>query len=162
MLTELNLAGAAWVAAWAERLQTGALLLIDYGYPHRVLLPSRSNRHPCWLCWLRQATPRRPLALAGLNDITAFVDFAAVAEAGFDAGLDVQGYKPRRRHYLLNCGVLDCLARRGPQESAGCIRAARGAAPDRAAGDGGAVQGAGAVARPGALGFARGDRLHAL
>ncbi|NTV11990.1 MAG: class I SAM-dependent methyltransferase, partial [Zoogloea sp.] len=32
-ISELNLAGRAWIAEWAARLETGALLLVDYGYP---------------------------------------------------------------------------------------------------------------------------------
>ena len=43
----------AWVATWAERLHAGALLLIDYGYPRRYYLPSRSGG--TLLCYYRHA-----------------------------------------------------------------------------------------------------------
>ena len=162
-VTELNLAGAAWVAAWAERLQTGALLLIDYGYPRaEYYLPSRSNG--TLLCYYRHHAHGDPFLWPGLNDITAFVDFTAVAEAGFDAGLDVQGYTTQAQ-FLFNCGVLDCLARRGPQESAGYIRAARAVQRLTAPQEMGELFKVLALSRglegP-LLGFARGDRLHAL
>ena len=162
-VTELNLAGKAWVAAWAERLQAGALLLIDYGYPRaEYYLPSRSGG--TLLCYYRHHAHGDPFLWPGLNDITAFVDFTAVAEAGFDAGLDVQGYTTQAQ-FLFNCGVLDCLARRGPQESAGYIRAARAVQRLTAPQEMGELFKVLALSRglegP-LLGFARGDRLHAL
>ena len=162
-VTELNLAGKAWVAAWAERLQAGALLLIDYGYPRaEYYLPSRSGG--TLLCYYRHHAHGDPFLWPGLNDITAFVDFTAVAEAGFEAGLDVQGYTTQAQ-FLFNCGVLDCLARRGPQESAGYIRAARAVQRLTAPQEMGELFKVLALSRglegP-LLGFARGDRLHAL
>ena len=162
-VTELNLAGKAWVAAWAERLQAGALLLIDYGYPRaEYYLPSRSGG--TLLCYYRHHAHGDPFLWPGLNDITAFVDFTAVAEAGFEAGLDVQGYTTQAQ-FLFNCGVLDCLARRGAQESAGYIRAARAVQRLTAPQEMGELFKVIALSRgidgP-LLGFARGDRTHAL
>ncbi|HAF55711.1 MAG TPA: hypothetical protein DCL01_11000 [Thauera sp.] len=162
-VTELNLAGRGWVAAWAERLQAGALLLIDYGYPSaEYYLPSRSNG--TLLCYYRHHAHGDPFLWPGLNDITAFVDFTAMAEAGFEAGLDVQGYTTQAQ-FLFNCGVLDCLARRGPQESADYIRAARAVQRLTAPQEMGELFKVLALSRglevP-LLGFARGDRVHAL
>jgi len=162
-VTELNLAGKAWVAAWAERLQAGALLLIDYGYPRaEYYLPSRSGG--TLLCYYRHHAHGDPFLWPGLNDITAFVDFTAVAEAGFEAGLDVQGYTTQAQ-FLFNCGVLECLARRGAQESADYIRAARAVQRLTAPQEMGELFKVLALSRgiegP-LLGFVRGDRLHAL
>ena len=162
-VTELNFAGKAWVAAWAERLQAGALLLIDYGYPRaEYYLPSRSGG--TLLCYYRHHAHGDPFLWPGLNDITAFVDFTAVAEAGFEAGLDVQGYTTQAQ-FLFNCGVLDCLARRGPQESADYIRAARAVQRLPAPQEMGELFKVIALSRAldgPLLGFARGDRTHAL
>jgi SAM-dependent MidA family methyltransferase len=162
-VTELNLAGNAWVAAWAERLQAGALLLIDYGYPRaEYYLPSRSGG--TLLCYYRHHAHGDPFLWPGLNDITAFVDFTAVAEAGFEAGLDVQGYTTQAQ-FLFNCGVLDCLERRGARESADYIRAARAVQRLTAPQEMGELFKVIALSRgidgP-LLGFARGDRTHAL
>ena len=162
-VTELNLAGKAWVAAWAERLQAGALLLIDYGYPRaEYYLPSRSGG--TLLCYYRHHAHGDPFLWPGLNDITAFVDFTAVAEAGFEAGLDVQGYTTQAQ-FLFNCGVLECLERRGPQESADYIRAARAVQRLTAPQEMGELFKVIALSRAldgPLLGFARGDRTHAL
>ena len=162
-VTELNLAGNAWVAAWAERLQAGALLLIDYGYPRaEYYLPSRSGG--TLLCYYRHHAHGDPFLWPGLNDITAFVDFTAVAEAGFEAGLDVQGYTTQAQ-FLFNCGVLECLERRGARESADYIRAARAVQRLTAPQEMGELFKVIALSRAidgPLLGFARGDRTHAL
>jgi len=87
-----------------------------------------------------------------------------VAEAGFAAGLDVLGYTSQA-HFLFNCGVLDCLARRGPQESADYIRAARAVQRLTAPQEMGELFKVLALGRGMAeplQGFARGDRLHTL
>ncbi|HRM70864.1 MAG TPA: SAM-dependent methyltransferase [Thauera phenylacetica] len=162
-VTELNLAGKAWVAAWAERLQAGALLLIDYGYPRaEYYLPSRSGG--TLLCYYRHHAHGDPFLWPGLNDITAFVDFTAVAEAGFEAGLDVQGYTTQAQ-FLFNCGVLECLERRGARESADYIRAARAVQRLTAPQEMGELFKVIALSRAidgPLLGFVRGDRTHAL
>jgi SAM-dependent MidA family methyltransferase len=114
-VSELNLAGRAWVAEWAARLDQGAMLLVDYGYPRaEYYLPSRSTG--TLLCYFRHHAHGDPFVWPGLNDITAFVDFTAIAEAGFEAGLDVLGYTDQA-NLLFNCGVLDCLARRAPRRA---------------------------------------------
>jgi len=163
-VTEVNLAAKAWIAAWAERLDTGAMLLIDYGYPRaEYYLPSRASG--TLLCYYRHHAHGDPFLWPGLNDVTAFVDFTAVAEAAFEAGLEVMGYTTQAQ-FLFNCGVLDCLARRGPQESADYIRAARAAHRLTAPQEMGELFKVLAVGRgldqEGLLGFRRGDRLHAL
>ncbi len=162
-VSELNLAGRAWVAEWAARLDKGAMLLVDYGYPRaEYYLPSRSTG--TLLCYFRHHAHGDPFMWPGLNDITAFVDFTAIAEAGFEAGLDVLGYTDQA-NLLFNCGVLDCLARRAPEESTDYIRAAK--ALQRLTGPHEMGElfkvialGRG-ISQP-LIGFLRGDRLHAL
>lgn len=162
-VSELNLAGRAWVAEWAARLDQGAMLLVDYGYPRaEYYLPSRSTG--TLLCYFRHHAHGDPFLWPGLNDITAFVDFTAIAEAGFEAGLDVLGYTDQA-NLLFNCGVLECLARRAPEESTDYIRAAK--ALQRLTGPHEMGElfkvialGRG-ISQP-LVGFLRGDRLHAL
>lgn len=162
-VSELNLAGRAWIAAWAERLEAGAMLLVDYGYPRaEYYLPSRATG--TLLCYYRHHAHSDPFLWPGLNDITAFVDFTAIAEAAFDAGLDVLGYTSQAQ-FLFNCGVLDCLERRGPREGADYIRAARAVQRLTAPQEMGELFKVLAVGRgmgQPLLGFARGDRLHTL
>lgn len=162
-VTEVNLASRAWVLELARRLETGALLLIDYGYPRaEYYLPSRASG--TLLCYYRHHAHGDPFLWPGLNDITAFVDFTAVAEAGFDAGLDVLGYTTQAA-FLFNCGILDCLARRGPETGADYIRAARAVqrlTTPQEMGELFKVLALGKGIDSPLVGFARGDRLHAL
>ncbi len=60
------------------------------------------------MCHFRHHAHAEPLWLPGLNDITAHVDFSAVAQAAHDAGLDVLGYTTQA-HFLINCGLLDLV-----------------------------------------------------
>ncbi len=162
-VTEINLAAAAWVGEWGQRLGKGLLLLIDYGYPRaEYYLPSRANG--TLLCYYRHRAHGDPLLWPGLNDITAFVDFTAVAEAAFAAGLEIYGYT-NQANFLFNCGILDALERRGAKESADYIRAARAVHRLTAPHEMGELFKVLALGRgvgPALCGFARGDRLHAL
>lgn len=162
-VSELNLAGPAWVADWRQRLDTGALILIDYGYPRaEYYLPSRSNG--TLLCYYRHHAHGDPFLWPGLNDITAFVDFTAVAEAAFEAGLSIYGYTSQAS-FLYNCGVLELLAERGDQTKPDYIRAARAVQRLTAPQEMGELFKVMAIGKGLAeplLGFRRGDRLHGL
>ena len=104
---EISLAARAWVAELARRLEKGALLLIDYGLPRNELYhPLRDGG--TLRCHYRHRVHEDPLWLPGLSDITSHVDFTAVAEAGFDAGLEVLGYTSQSS-FLINCGLGELL-----------------------------------------------------
>ncbi|WP_417069131.1 class I SAM-dependent methyltransferase [Niveibacterium terrae] len=162
-VSEIGLVAQAWIAEWAQRLARGALLLIDYGYPRQeYYLPTRSSG--TLSCYRLHRHHDEPLLWPGLSDITAFVDFTAIAEAGFAAGLDVLGYADQA-NFLINCGLLDRLAERGPVDSADYLRAARAAQSLIAPHDMGEafkVIALGRGIRSPLRGFQRGDRLHTL
>jgi SAM-dependent MidA family methyltransferase len=162
-VSELNLAGRAWIAELAKRLDKGAMLLVDYGYPRaEYYLDSRSTG--TLLCYFRHHAHGDPFLWPGLNDITAFVDFTAIAEAGFEAGLDVLGYTDQA-NLLFNCGVLACLARRAPETSPDYIRSAKAVqrlTGPHEMGELFKVIAMGRGIEQPLIGFLRGDRLHAL
>ena len=62
------------------------------------------------MCHYRHHAHGEPFFLPGLQDITAHVDFTAIVEAGFDAGLEFLGYTTQAT-FLLNCGLTDVLSR---------------------------------------------------
>lgn len=108
-LSELGLAARDWTASWGRIIGRGALLLIDYGFPrHEFYHPQRDTG--TLMCHYRHRAHTEPFFLPGLQDITAHVDFTAIAEAGFEAGLDVLGYATQA-NFLLNCGLTEALAR---------------------------------------------------
>ena len=108
-LSEIGLAASDWTASWANIIGRGALLLIDYGFPrHEYYHPQRSTG--TLMCHYRHHAHGEPFFLPGLQDITAHVDFTAIVEAGFDAGLEFSGYTTQAT-FLLNCGLTDVLSR---------------------------------------------------
>ncbi len=105
--SEVGFAAAAWMRSAADWLGRGVLLAIDYGFPRREYYhPQRLMG--TLMCHYRHHAHADPLWLPGLNDITAHVDFTAMADAAFGAGLDVLGYTTQA-HFLMNCGLLDRL-----------------------------------------------------
>ena len=96
-----------WLASLAEVLRRGVMLFIDYGYPRAEYY--HPQRHMGTLiCHYRHRAHSDPLILPGLQDITAFVDFTAVADAGTAAGLELLGFAPQGQ-FLLGAGLLDLL-----------------------------------------------------
>ncbi len=105
--SELGLAARAWIDALAGMLEAGAVLIVDYGFPAREYYhPQRSMG--TLMCHYRHRAHGDPFYLPGLQDITAHVDFSALAHAAADAGLDVLGYASQA-DFLLNCGLADIL-----------------------------------------------------
>jgi SAM-dependent MidA family methyltransferase len=105
--TEIGLAGRLWVAEWAQRIDCGALLLIDYGFPQAEYY-HRDRSTGTLMCHYRHHAHADTLWMPGLCDITAHVDFTAIAQSAFDAGMSLAGYTSQA-NFLLNCGVLDLL-----------------------------------------------------
>jgi SAM-dependent MidA family methyltransferase len=60
-------------------------------------------------CHYRHRFHGDPFFLPGLQDITAHVDFTAMADAALDGGLEVLGYTSQSR-FLLNAGLPQALA----------------------------------------------------
>lgn len=106
--SEINLAADGWVRSLAEVLEAGLILIIDYGFPRREYYhPQRSTG--TLMCHYRHRAHADPLILLGLQDITAHVDFTAVAEAASAAGLTVAGYTTQAS-FLMACGLAEMSA----------------------------------------------------
>ncbi|MEW6165835.1 MAG: SAM-dependent methyltransferase [Pseudomonadota bacterium] len=161
--SEVGLAARAWVAEWGRRLEHGALLLIDYGLPRRELYHPQRDRGTV-RCHYRQRVHDDPFWWPGLSDITSHIDFTAIAEAGHDAGLDVLGFTSQGA-FLINCGIGDLLAARQQAGGAQALRAHGALQTLLAPGEMGELFKVIALGRglpEPLLGFARGDRRHAL
>jgi SAM-dependent MidA family methyltransferase len=92
-----------WIQAVAGSLTAGLMLFIDYGYVRReYYLPERSDG--TLMAHYRHRAHNDPLHLPGLNDLTASVDFTALAEAGNSAGFGVAGYLPQAQ-FLIGSGL---------------------------------------------------------
>lgn len=92
-----------WIQAVGGLIEAGAMLFVDYGYPREeYYLPERSDG--TLVCHYRHRAHGDPFHLPGLQDLTAFVDFTALAEAGVGAGFDFAGYC-NQASFLLGNGL---------------------------------------------------------
>ncbi|MFY2763075.1 class I SAM-dependent methyltransferase [Arenimonas sp. MALMAid1274] len=97
-----------WIQAVGGLLHDGAMLFVDYGYPRsEYYLPERDDG--TLVCHHRHRAHGDAFHWPGLQDITAFVDFTALAEAGVNAGFDLAGYCAQAS-FLLNNGLPERLA----------------------------------------------------
>lgn len=100
--SEVNLWLQPWLASIADKLVHGLVLLIDYGYPAAEYY--HPNRVTGTLrCHYRHRAHDDPFFFPGIQDITAHVDFTALANAAIDAGFAVSGYC-HQAAFLLSCG----------------------------------------------------------
>jgi SAM-dependent MidA family methyltransferase len=115
-VTEIHPQALAFIRTLADRLQRGAAFFIDYGFPEAEYYhPQR--RGGTLMCHRAHQADDDPLRDVGEKDITAHVDFSAIALTAQDAGLDVAGYTTQA-HFLMNCGLLDLLQPAGVRERA--------------------------------------------
>jgi SAM-dependent MidA family methyltransferase len=99
----------AWIEALAAPLEQGVMLFLDYGLPRaQYYHPARSGGTLCG--FFRHRRVDDVLARPGLQDLTAWVDFTAVAEAACAAGLAVAGFATQA-HFLLGTGLAEEMAR---------------------------------------------------
>ncbi|MFE0502735.1 class I SAM-dependent methyltransferase [Lysobacter soli] len=101
-----------WVQAVSGGMRNGAMLFVDYGYSRgEFYLPERSDG--TLRAFYRHRMHAEPLLWPGLQDLTASVDFTALAEAGVAAGFDFAGYCSQASFLLGNglAGVLERIER---------------------------------------------------
>jgi SAM-dependent MidA family methyltransferase len=115
-LSEINLAADALIASLAHVMDRGLILMVDYGFvaaeyyhPQRHMGTLRAH--------YRHHALDDPFYLPGLCDLTAHVDFSAVARAGMAAGLELAGYTSQAS-FLLNSGLTELLMQTPPSDAA--------------------------------------------
>lgn len=121
-VSEINPAAEALVEHLSRRLRHGAALLIDYGFAAREYYHVQRATGTL-MCHYRHRAHDDPFFYPGLGDITAHVDFTAMALAGQRAGLQVAGFTAQAP-FLLGCGILEGLAAVGAPESVPYMKAA--------------------------------------
>lgn len=160
---EIALATRGWIRTVAASLRQGALLVIDYGFPAREFYhPQRTGG--TLMCHYRHIAHTDPLFHPGLQDITAHVDFSALAATATAAGLDLLGYATQS-NFLINCGITQVLARTDAADVkrfAPCAANAHTLLSPAEMGELFKVLCLGRGIAPDLAGFARGDRSHTL
>lgn len=117
-VTEVHGVACGFMASLARMLLAGranAAFLFDYGFPaHEYYLDLRASG--TLMCHYRHHAHAEPFYYPGLQDITAHVDFTAMALAAQDAGIDILGYM-NQAGFLLGAGIGELLLRTDPADA---------------------------------------------
>lgn len=114
-LTELNPSSVGLINSLAGILQQGVILMLDYGFGAPEYYHPQRNQGTL-MCHYQHYAHSDPLINVGLQDITAHVNFTAIAEAGIANGLSVAYVN--QANFLINCGLLALLANTSPDDIA--------------------------------------------
>ena len=115
-LTEACPAAASLINSLAHCLKQGVILMLDYGFGAAEYYHPQRNQGTL-MCHFQHYAHSNPLINLGLQDITAHVNFTAIADAGVAQGLTLAGYC-NQASFLINCGMLDLLAEVSPSNMA--------------------------------------------
>ena len=161
--SEINLPAEALVCDLAQRMESGAMLIIDYGHSQRdYYAPHRDGG--TLRAHYRHRALDDPFIWPGLADLTMHVDFTAIALGGVDAGLTLAGYTSQAA-FLVNSGILDALQATGDPVSPTYLGAASAVQKLLAPTEMGESFKVLALARSAGIawtGFTHGDRAHKL
>lgn len=101
--SEISLGLPDWIGQIANCLELGLIFLFDYGVSRREYYARDRNRG--WFrCHFRHHVHDEPLVYAGIQDLSSWVDFTAVAESAALHGLDVAGFVTQAQ-FLINGGL---------------------------------------------------------
>jgi len=161
--SELALVARAWMRELAARLDEGVIFIIDYGFPRREYYhPQRASG--TLMCHYRHRAHADPFAHPGEEDVTAHVDFSALASAAVDGGLEVLGYATQAQ-FLVNCGITEVLGEANAEHAlhyAPLAAEAQKLLSPAEMGELFKVLAVGRGVKEPLMGFAAGDRAHTL
>jgi len=103
-MTEVRPLINSWIKSLSNSLEQGIVMLLDYGYPQSEYYHPQRQAGSL-RCFSRHQANANPLELAGLQDITAHVDFTQVAKQAVEQGMDVIGFTSQAG-FLLENGIL--------------------------------------------------------
>ncbi|MGQ0544876.1 MAG: class I SAM-dependent methyltransferase [Betaproteobacteria bacterium] len=162
-ISEIGLAARAWLRTLLDALEDRLVLVIDYGFPRREYYhPQRAAG--TLMCHHRHRAHADPFARPGEEDITAHVDFSALADAAHEAGAAVLGYATLAQ-FLVNCGITEVLEQANAENAlhyAPIAAQAQKLLSPAEMGELFKVLAVGRGGRPPLAGFSRGDRSHTL
>ncbi|MDL2283626.1 SAM-dependent methyltransferase [Oxalobacter sp. OttesenSCG-928-P03] len=125
-VTEVHTHACAFIRSLAEVQKAGegsAAIFIDYGYPAREYYLPERNRGTL-MSYYRHRSHSDPFLYPGSQDITAHVDFSALARVAVENGLDVLCYASQAG-FLLAGGITDRLLRLSPEDAVRYLPEAR-------------------------------------
>lgn len=162
-LSEINLAADALIASLGHAMEQGLILMIDYGFGQSEYYHPQRHMGTLRVHYRHHALDD-PFYLPGLCDLTAHVNFSAVARAATTAGLTLAGYTGQA-NFLLNSGLTELLMQTSPADAAAYLpqaNAVQRLVSPAEMGELFKVIGFAKGGIPPLAGFARGDRMHML
>lgn len=106
--SEVCPAQQAWMRTLADCMTAGVVMLLDYGFAEPEYYHPQRDQGTL-MCHYRHRSHADPFLWPGLSDITAHVDFTALARSATAEGFSLVGYTSMAA-FLLNAGLLDELA----------------------------------------------------
>ena len=106
--SEVCPAQQAWMRTLADCMTAGVVMLLDYGFAAPEYYHPQRDQGTL-MCHYRHRSHADPFLWPGLSDITAHVDFTALARSATADGFSLVGYTSMAA-FLLNAGLLDELA----------------------------------------------------
>ncbi len=114
-MSEFNPMLRPWLKELSGCLQQGVVLLVDYGFSADEYYHA-DRQQGTLMCHYQHHAHSDPLIYPGLQDVTAHVDFSAVAHAAADVGFSVAGYSSQA-NFLLACDILNATAAKTEKQS---------------------------------------------
>ena len=115
-LSEVCPAANGLIASLAQSLKQGVMIMLDYGFGADEYYHPQRNTGTL-MCHYQHYAHCNPLIYVGLQDVTAHVNFTAIAETGLENGLTLAGYC-NQANFLMNCGILEILNETSPNDLA--------------------------------------------
>ena len=114
-VSEINARVDGWLTSLDDCLGQGAVFLIDYGYTAKEYYMPERNMGTL-ICHYQHQAHDDPLMLVGLQDVTASVDFSAVANKAQALGFITAGYTTQA-HFLMANGIEQMIMETSPEDS---------------------------------------------
>ena len=111
--TEINLRARSWMEELGRVLLCGYVLTLDYGFPASIYFAD-FRVGGTLTAYLNHRRTEEILVNPGLRDITAHVDFTALARAGEKAGLTTLGFVDQH-HFLMGIAHDELSKKEGPR-----------------------------------------------
>jgi SAM-dependent MidA family methyltransferase len=111
-LSEVGLVAEGLVRTLAAGLEAGVALFIDYGFAEREYYHSQRSMGTM-RCHYRHHFHGDPFFMPGLQDVTAHVDFSAMARAAEQGGAEVHGFTTQA-YFLISCGLAVMVSAEDP------------------------------------------------
>ncbi len=162
-ITETHTVAEGFIKSLSAILQRGVILLIDYGFPAAEYYHPQRCQGTLMAHYRHQAYTD-PFIHPGEADLTAHINFSAVAAAADEVGLMLEGYTSQA-NFLMNAGLLDLLRAHNVNDSRQYLPAAKATQQLLSEAEMGELFKVIAFSRNTSLplcGFSRGDRSHTL